>query len=167
MGNKFLYFYITTKRHTAPLPHFTNHFSTPPSIFPRMITFYGKPLDQIIYIKINKTCAALRPHELYGRPFRDAKDYVRPLAALDSFRYDLTPFIIHAYFMSGNKWSIHTILDSWKSNKILRHVIDQQHVYRWRPQQFIVTEYLLLPAIYLYTLWPNHKVSDMAIIHSR
>ena len=49
-----------------------------------LITFDRKQLDLIIHIIINKTCAALRPHQLHERPFRLAKDHVQPLAAQDS-----------------------------------------------------------------------------------
>ena len=55
-----------------------------PYLNERLITFGGKPIDLIIYIIINKTCAALRPYELHARPFRAAKDHAQPLAALDS-----------------------------------------------------------------------------------
>ena len=40
----------------------------------RLITLGGKPLDLIIYIIINKTCAASGPHKTHERPFRAAKD---------------------------------------------------------------------------------------------
>ena len=55
-----------------------------PYLNARLITFGGKPLILIIYIILDKTCAALRPYELHGRSFRAAKDHVQPLAALDS-----------------------------------------------------------------------------------
>ena len=34
----------------------------------RMINFGGKPLDLIIYIIINRTCVALRPHKYMSGP---------------------------------------------------------------------------------------------------